>query len=196
MRLDSTLEQALALRPRARSAGTWHRPRAPRGRRELNTTPRDFNRAREVYAEATAVYEAAGSQGDVYVANVGACGVRIASRPARGRRSDCFARLLLALESLLTRRSRSRPCAVAGMLAAGKVRRGARRISAGRGSAASCQESGLTLFSALEEEVERSYVDRARGDLGDSPLTRRRPYERGSGGLGKVLGAAACPSHP
>jgi tetratricopeptide (TPR) repeat protein len=143
---------------------------------------RDFNRAREVYAEATAVYEAAGSQGDVYVAKLelAECELLVGRLEEAER---LLREALIGARKLADQTIEIQALRVAGMLAAGKGdgERAAFLLGVASGK---LQDSGLTLFSALEDEVKRSFVDRARGDVGD--VRFEAAYERGLEGWESV----------
>jgi non-specific serine/threonine protein kinase len=135
----------------------------------------DFERAGELYAEAAVVSEGAGAHGDALEARLeqAECELllgRLDGADALLRDGLAAARSLqdLSLEVLALR--------VAAMLAAAKGEAERSAILFGALDA-NLQEGGLTLFSPVEEELKRPYLDRVQRDLGDTRF--RAAYERG-----------------
>jgi tetratricopeptide (TPR) repeat protein len=140
---------------------------------EYNT--RDFSRAREFFAEAASLYEAAGSHGDALEARLemAECELLLehldeAEALLRGTLVGVQEVEDLSFEIMGTR--------VAAMLASarGMAERAAFLFGAEAGK---LRLSGLTLFGPLEEEIERTYAARARSALGDAGF--ERAYKRG-----------------
>jgi predicted ATPase len=127
---------------------------------------RDFEQARELYADAAAVYEAAGSKGGVFEARLGVaeCDVLL------GRLAEAEAVLQDVLPRLVAVADQSIEILgwrVAGMLASARDEPARAALLFGVADA-KLRDSGLTLYGALEQELLRSYHDRARRDLGDA----------------------------
>jgi predicted ATPase len=169
----SHAEEALALR---RTLGLPHGiAHALLAVAAVEYSTRDFRRARELYADAAAVYDAAGSQGDALEARLeGAECELLLGRldEAEGLLRDA----LVGLQDVADQSFEILGLRVAGMLAAarGDAERSALLLGAADGK---LRESGLTLFGPLEDELQRSYLERARRDLGDSRF--HTTYQRG-----------------
>jgi len=157
-------EEALALRRElGRPGGIAH---ALLALAAVAYAERDFMRARELYVEAIAGFVAAESYGDIL-------GARIAMAECElllGRLDETAALLREAIPMLSEFPDQTldvQALRVAAMLASAQG--GAERCAALSG-AADCKlsESGLmTLFSTFEEEIYRTYIQRARTELGD-----------------------------
>ena len=129
---------------------------------------RNFGRARDVYAEAAAVYEEAGSRGDVLGARIGLaeCALLLGAieeaegllREALGAVSD-LADLRFEFETQGLR--------VAAMLAAAKGNAEASAVLLGAVDGR-LRASGIGLFGKLEEELIRTYLEQARPELGET----------------------------
>jgi predicted ATPase/class 3 adenylate cyclase len=135
----------------------------------------DPGRAGEVYAEAAAVSEEAGSHGDALEARLELAECEL----LLGRLTEAAGLLRTALDLLPGLQDQSieiLALRVAGMLAAanGETERCAILFGATDGK---LRDGGLVLFSPLEEEIRRSFAERAQHDLGESRF--RAAYERG-----------------
>ena len=143
---------------------------------EYNT--RDFRLARDVYTDAAAVYEAAGSKGGVFEARLGVAECEV----LLGRLDEAEEVLRDVLPRLLTVTDQSieiQVWRVAGMLASarGDAEHAALLFGAADGK---LRDSGLRLYGALEQELLHSYHDRARRELGEAQF--QAAYEQGHEG--------------
>jgi predicted ATPase len=136
---------------------------------------RDPLRARELYAEALAVYEESGSHGDALEARLELAECEL----LLGRLEEATALLRAGVDVLPCLEDQSieiLALRVAGMLAAarGHAEHCAVLFGATDGK---LQDGGLKLFSSLEEELRLSYAARAQRELGERRF--RVAYERG-----------------
>ena len=169
----SHAEEALALR---RTLGLPHgiaHALLALGMVEYNA--RDFVRARELYGEAAAVYEGAGSKGGVHEARLQLAECEL----LLGRLHDAeeiLSGVLPRVQQVTDQSIEILAWRVAGMFASatGDAEHAAFLFGVANGK---LRDSGLALFSPLERELQRSYRDRARADLGDPGF--QAAYNRG-----------------
>jgi len=136
---------------------------------------RDFGRARDLYSEAAAVYDSAQSGGDALEARLELAECEL----LLGRLGATEALLRDAVAALRTLGDQTmvvHAFRVAAMLAAAKgdAERSAVLFGVTEGR---LQDGGLKLFGPVEEELQRSYLERAQHDLGWAAF--RAAFERG-----------------
>ncbi len=137
---------------------------------------RDVVRARELYVEAIAGFEAAGSSGDVPEASIALAECEL----LLGRLDEAAALLrdtIPTLQEFPDQVVDVHALRVAGMLASA---RGNAECCATLFSVADCklEESGITLFNRVEDETHCAYLARARTKLGEEACNAA--YERGA----------------
>ncbi len=151
---------------------------------------RDFLRARELYVEAIGGFVAAESYGDIF-------GARIAMAECElllGRLDETAALLREVVQMLPEFPDQTLEVdalRVAAMLASAQ---GDAKRCAQLSGAADCKlsESGLTsLFGPLQEEIYRTYIQRARSDLGD--IAFDAAHEQGAQAVDESVLALAYP---
>ncbi len=144
---------------------------------------RDLMRARELYVEAIAGFEAAGSYGDVPEAKIALAECEL----LLGRLDEATTLLretIPALHEFPDQVVDLHALRVAGMLAA--ARGDAEHCAALFGAAdRKLEESGMTPFSRFEDETQRAYLARARTELGEAAF--HAAYERGADALEEIV---------
>ena len=136
---------------------------------------RDFVRARESFAEAAAVYEGAGSKGGVHEARLQLAECEL----LLGRLDEAEEVLndvLPRLQAVTDQSIEILGWRVAAMFASarGDAEHAALLFGVADGK---LRDSGLVLFSPLEQELQRMYYEGARRDLGD--VRFQAAYDRG-----------------
>jgi tetratricopeptide (TPR) repeat protein len=148
---------------------------------------KDVERARELYVEATAIYEGAGSHGD-------AMEVRLARAECELllERLDEAAGLLLevlpTLPELSDQNLDVHALRLSGMLAGARGDHNRCAILFGAADKR-VADSGITLFGAFEDDQHRKYLGRARSELGE--VAFHAAYQSGADALDDVVWALA-----
>ena len=137
---------------------------------------RDFLRASELLAESLAGFETAGSHGDVLLNLLGIAECELLlGRP--DETATVVRRVIPELSSIGDRMAELYALRVTGMLA--QARGDGESCAMLFGAADQRQdESGMTYFGSLEDEIHREYLERARHQLDDAIF--RSAYERGA----------------
>jgi predicted ATPase len=137
---------------------------------------RDFQRAREILSEGLAGWEAAGAHGDAQLTllNIAECDLLL-GRP--DETAIVVRKVIPELPSMGDRMAATHALRVAGMLA--QARGDGERCATLFGAADRMQdESGVSYFGRVEDEVQREYLERARRELDDEVFGSA--YERGA----------------
>ena len=166
-------EEALALR---RALGLPHGiAHALLAVAAVEYSTRDFSRARERFAEAASVYEAAGSHGDALEARLemAECDLLLGNLDEA---EELLRSAVVGVEEVEDLSFEIMGLRVAAMLASGRGRAERAAFLFGA-TAGKLRLSGLTLFGPVEVEMERSFVVRAQSALVDAGF--ERAYQHG-----------------